>query len=84
MDKKDGLARELKVTYDELRTLGNEIRLQLHLAGMDARSMWNEKLEPRLFSFEKKLENEVSQTTKTALHELRDAMKRFRQGLPKH
>ena len=33
----------------ELETLTDEIRVKLHLAGMDANVAWNEKLEPRLF-----------------------------------
>ncbi len=84
MNKKDVLAKELKSTYDELRTLGDEIRVQLHLAGMDAKDLWNRDLEPRLFSLEKRVEGEVSAATKTALHDLREAMHTFRQGMKKN
>ncbi len=66
----------------ELRTLGDEIRLHLHLAGMDAKDLWNRDLEPRLYSFEKRVETEVSAVTKTALHDLRDALQTFRKNLP--
>lgn len=84
MNKKDGLAKELKSTYNELRTLGDEIRVQLHLAGMDAKDMWNRDLEPRLFSLEKRIEGEVSSATKTALHDLREAMHTFRDSMKKN
>jgi hypothetical protein len=84
MKKEEGIARDLKTTYGELRTLGEEIRVQLHLAGMDAKDLWNRDLEPRLFSMEKRVEQEVSLATKTALHELRDAMRTFRDRIKKN
>jgi hypothetical protein len=81
MEKHDGLANDLKATYAELRTMGDEIRVQLHLAGMDAKDLWNRDLEPRLFSLEQRVEGEVSSATKAALHDLRDAMQKFRANL---
>ena len=33
---------------DELETLSDEIRVKIHLAGMDARKTWSENLEPKL------------------------------------
>jgi len=84
MMKDDGLARDLKQAYTELRTLGDEIRVQLHLASMDAKDKWNRELEPRLYSFEKRVEHEVSDATKTALHDLRDAMRSFREQIKKN
>lgn len=32
----------------DLETITEEIELKLHLASMDAKTMWNEKLEPKL------------------------------------
>lgn len=83
MTKNDGLATELEAAYRELRTLGDEIRVQLHLAGMDAKDLWNRDLEPRLYSIEKRIENEVSAATRTAVHDLRAAMHSFRDNLKK-
>jgi hypothetical protein len=37
----------------ELETLGDEIRVKLHLAEMDARTVWTKTLEPRLFEARK-------------------------------
>ncbi len=45
----DGMMNELKRTRDE-------IRLHLHLAGMDARSAW-EKLAPSVDELERRLNN---------------------------
>lgn len=81
MNKQDGLRRELNATLDELRTLRDEIRVQLHLAGMDAKDRWNRDLEPRLFSMEKRVEREVGDATRSALHELAESMRRFRDNL---
>ena len=84
MSKPDGLRMELNATLDELRTLRDEIRLQLHLAGMEAKTKWDKDLEPRLFSLEKDVEKEVGSTTRAALHDLNERMKRFRDSLTKN
>lgn len=81
MSNPDGLRKELNATLDELRTLRDEIRLQLHLAGMDAKDKWNRDLEPRLFTMEKEVEREVGSATRTALDELGASMKKFRDSL---
>lgn len=81
MENPDGLRRELNTTLDELRTLRDEIRVQLHLAGMEAKDKWNRDLEPRLYSMEKDVQRDVSDATKSALHELSVSMKRFRDSL---
>ena len=78
-----GLTNELKTTLGDLRVLADEIRLQLHLAGMDAKDLWNRDLEPRLFTLEKRVERDISAGTKTALSDLRDAMTKFRSSLQK-
>jgi len=81
MSKAEGLRTELNTTLDELRTLRDEVRLQLHLAGMDAKDKWNREIEPKLFSMEKEVERDVGTATRTALHELAESMKEFRQKL---
>jgi len=45
--KREQVKERLQGTFDELRTLRDEIRLDLHLGGMDLRDEW-EKLEKRL------------------------------------
>lgn len=81
MENPDGLRRELNATLDELHTLRDEIRVQLHLAGMEAKDKWNRDLEPRLFSMEKDVERDVASVTRNALHDLAETMKRFRDSL---
>jgi hypothetical protein len=38
----------IDTALDQLETLSDEIRVKLHLAGMDAKKTWNEDLEPKL------------------------------------
>lgn len=83
METHTTVADDLKKTLAELRTMADEIRVQLHLAGMDAKDKWNRDLEPKLFSFEKRVELEVTAATKTAAHDLREAMHHFRGSLKK-
>ena len=45
--KREQVKERLQGALDELRTLRDEIRLDLHLGGMDLRDEW-EKLEKRL------------------------------------
>lgn len=48
-----GFGRNLVVIRHEMGRLADEIRLKLHLGGMDAKDAW-ERLEPRLHDFEQK------------------------------
>ena len=50
----------------ELTTLRDEVRVKLHLAGMDLKDQWN-KLEPRVADVEKKAAAEVSEVSRAAL-----------------
>jgi hypothetical protein len=74
---------DLKKTLNELRTMTDEIRVQLHLAGMDAKDKWTRDLEPRLYSLEKRVEAELSTASKVAAADLRDAFRTFRDSLKK-
>lgn len=46
---KTNLEQSIDEAIDNLETVADQIRVKLHLANMDATTMWNEKLEPRLF-----------------------------------
>ncbi len=46
------LKRELEETRNDLRRAADEIRVKLHLAGMDAKDAWDD-LQPRLAEFER-------------------------------
>ena len=70
--EKPQLKQEVDKAVAQLRTLRDEIRLQLHLAGKDAQEAWN-KLEPSLGELEQKL-GQVTDATKAKAQEL---LKRF-------
>jgi hypothetical protein len=77
------IREELKRDVDELRGLRDEIRLKVHLAGMDAKSAW-EELEPRLEKLEKDLEGEAETIVESGVvlaKELRRAFTEFRDRL---
>lgn len=49
------LKQELEDLRDELQRTAGEIKLKLHLAGMDAKDAWDE-LQPRLSDFEQRFD----------------------------
>jgi len=55
---------EIDKTLDQMRTLRDEVRLKVHLAGMDAEDEWR-KLEPQLHAAEKIAEDVTDATKKT-------------------
>ncbi|HWB74933.1 MAG TPA: hypothetical protein VG755_08250 [Nannocystaceae bacterium] len=63
----------------DLRRMADEIRVRIHLAGLEAKDAWA-KLEPRLRELEHKVERATDQA-KQQLVELGDAMKRELQEL---
>lgn len=72
--------KQLQKSVDELRRLRDEIRVQLHLAGLDAKSFW-EGLEPKLAEVESKLEHGVDATVRYAdivVDELAKALRQIR------
>jgi hypothetical protein len=70
-------------TWDDVRRIADELKLKMHLAGMDARDRWNE-LQPRLAEVAKTIAREGERASKlvaaqiasigTALRELRDEL----------
>ncbi len=71
-DAKNELKKELEKGLSRLQTLRDEVRVRLHLAGMDLKDQWN-KLEPHLEEAEKKA-GEVSEDAK---NKLADAVKKL-------
>ena len=59
------LKQEMKKSRALLYTLRDEIRVKLHLAGMDAKDQWK-KLEPRLHEIEQSADD-VSEASKAAV-----------------
>jgi hypothetical protein len=55
-DKADKtLKQDLEDTRNDLRRAADEIKLKLHLAGMDAKDAWDE-VQPRLADFEQRFD----------------------------
>lgn len=68
---------------EELQRLRDEIRLKIHLAGMDAKSTWKE-LEPRVDKLERSIHEEgthVADATLALARDLRKALEQFRSRL---
>jgi hypothetical protein len=76
------LDEQIRRTLSELQTLRDQVRLDLHLAGMEAKKRWNEDLEPRVFQAEV-LAKEVSETTRDALHDTLASLRTFRAAMKK-
>lgn len=49
------LKKDLEDTRDDLRRTADEIKVKLHLAGMDAKDAWDE-IQPRLADFEQRFD----------------------------
>ncbi len=77
------LKRQLQRGLDELRRLRDEIRLDLHLASMDAKEKWDE-IEPRIRDVET-MAKDISTASRRAVQEVIDSVRRFRESLsPPH
>jgi hypothetical protein len=68
--------KETEHLLSELRTLGDEIRLQAHLANAEGREAWK-RLEPQLLQYGRRLET----CSEAALGELRSAGSELRSSL---
>lgn len=75
-DVSDELKKELKKTVDVLKTMRDEIKVKLHLAGQEAKDRW-QKLEPEI----EKAGTEVAKTSKAAVDELVTRVKEFKKDL---
>ncbi len=67
-------------TWDDVRRLADELELQIHLAGMEARDRWR-AIEPRLEQLEKDVMHVSARAEDVVVHELhevRDALRALR------
>jgi len=72
----------MKENLDRLQTLRDEIRVDVHLAGMDARDRWKE-LEPMVRDAEK-LAEDVTDVSRRAMEELVEKFRHFRESVRHH
>ncbi len=56
------LKRDLENTRADLKRTADEIRVKLHLAGMDAKDAW-EDIQPRLEDFERRFDSKADEVT---------------------
>ena len=71
---------QMRNVVAELRKLRDEIRVQVHLGGMDAKKAWDD-LEPKLAEADRMAENASEDAFHTAVETLRK-LKLFRSTLP--
>lgn len=79
----ENLKASLDKDLADLARMRDEIRVKLHLAGMDAKSAWK-SLEPRLDDLEREAreEGEAVKSASVALaHDLKKAFEQFRARL---
>lgn len=70
------IKRELQELRDDLQRMADEIRVKLHLAGMDAKDAWDE-VQPRLADFERRFDakaEEVGDEVKALGHEVKERL----------
>src|SRR5690242_18488205 len=73
------LKNELKKSLGLLRTLRDEVRVKLHLGGMDVKEQWK-KLEPHLEEVEKKAED-LTEASRAAVTEAVKRLQKVRSSL---
>lgn len=54
--------QDLEDTRDDLKRMADEIKVKLHLAGMDAKDAWDE-IQPRLEDFEQRFDAKADEVT---------------------
>jgi hypothetical protein len=72
----EDIKKELRKTADLLKTMRDEIRVKLHLAGQEAKDRW-QKLEPEI----EKVGHEIAKTSKSTVDELVTRVKAFKKDL---
>jgi hypothetical protein len=80
-NKAHDLKSELERGAAALRTLRDEIRVQLHLGKLDARGEW-ERLAPRLEATLERAKSDLSDATRKAVADVTEAARRFRRRVP--
>ena len=60
---KNELERDVKILRDDVSRIAQSIRVQLHLAGMDAKEAFKE-VEPKLEEFERRAESKAQDVGK--------------------
>lgn len=75
MDAND-VKTELNKGIEKLATLRDEAKLHIHLASLDAKQEWNDKLEPSINDLQTKA-NDLGDTGKIVVLEMVDKVEAF-------
>jgi len=70
------LKQDLEDTRNDLKRAADEIKLKLHLAGMDAKDAW-EEVQPRLADFEQRFDAKAEEVGEELKALGNDIMKRL-------
>jgi hypothetical protein len=65
----DQIKNEVDKNLQRLETLRDEVKLKLHLATLDAKQEWDDKLAPRVVEVEEAAKN-ITESTRSTLSEL--------------
>lgn len=74
------IKQEVDKRLSKMTTLRDEIRVQLHLASLDAKREWDERLEPKVLEAEGAAKH-ASEATKAALEEVVSRLESFAKQL---
>jgi len=77
---KTDLKAELDKSTKLLKTLRDEVRVQLHLGGLEVKDEWR-RLEPRLESVLSEAAKNATDASRTAVEDITTAVKKFRDSL---
>ena len=78
-DVRADVKEELKKGLERLQTLRDEIRVRLHLGGLEAKEEWN-KLEPHLLDVERAA-HEATEASRRAVNDAVERLKKLRSSL---
>lgn len=74
---------EISKGLEKLATLRDEAKLHIHLATLDVKQEWDEKLEPKIDELQTKA-HELTETSKSAVGELVERVEGFVSKLRGH
>jgi hypothetical protein len=60
----------------DLERVAEEIRVKIHLAGMDAKDTWSKTLEPKIFEIKERA-RQAGSTSRDAVRELVERLEKF-------
>lgn len=85
MNSKNEPKDESNAVFQKLAMLRDEVKLHLHLASMDVKQEWDEKLAPHLLNIEAAAKSSLESSKTTALElvgKVEDFLHRLREDVP--